>query len=313
MRIQVHPESLREVARTFNRQSAAIQEIEEELCRAIGGLDTWAWDGHSRARAEPLLGRVGPEGRNLAGQLEELGRKLQHVAEEFERTDLFAAQGFSQAQIDQDFSHRPGLPSGGPVRVPRSDFPYEAIIVTIWGGFALSTLSLAWKGFKTITTVHAVLNAPTISGYTGVPDLALKGTLRAPKNWPFWLSVGAEILSEIEENWNEFGGDVPRVLLATLVESALGIGLATIGAGMGALIFGTIGSALGPPGAVIGGKIGAIIGGWLGSKAAEWVENIPAGGQPVARSVEEGIMSAPGYVVDQVLLPFVNGVARPVF
>jgi hypothetical protein len=63
MRIQVHPESLREVARTFNRQSAAIQEIEEELCRAIGGLDTWAWDGRSRARAEPLLGRVGPEGR----------------------------------------------------------------------------------------------------------------------------------------------------------------------------------------------------------------------------------------------------------
>ena len=313
MRIQVHPDHLREVAWTFNRQSTAMQEIEEDLCRAIGGLDTWAWDGRSRARAEPLLGRVGPEGRHLAGQLEELGRQLQRVAEEFERTDLFAAQGLPQAQIDQGFSHQSDFSSKGPVSVPRPDLPYEAIIASIWGGFTLSTLSLAFKGFKTITTVQAVLNASTISGYTGVPDLVLKGVLRAPKHWPFWLGVGAKILSEIGENWSEFGGDVLRVLLATVVESALGIGLTTFGMGLGILLSGAIGSVFGPAGAVIGGKIGAIIGGWLGSKAAEWVENIPVGGQSVARSVEEGIMSAPGYVVDQVLLPFVNGVASPVF
>ncbi|MGQ9803815.1 MAG: WXG100 family type VII secretion target [Anaerolineae bacterium] len=301
MQIRVHPDALREAAQMFARQSGAMREIEHELQQATARLDTWAWDGHSRARAESLLNRVGPESRHLAERLEELEKKLRHVADEFEETDLRVAQGFTQVQMGRATS-------------PQSHFSYEAAMVSIWGGFALSAGSLIGKGIKAITTAHKVLNAPSISGYTGVSDMALKGIQRAPKHWPFWIGMGGEVLSEIGENWNEFHGDVPRFLVATAVESSLGVGMAMGFAAGGAVLVGAVGGAmLGPPGAIIGSKVGSIIGGWVGSKAAEWLESRPVGGRSVAQLIEEGIVSAPGYVVDQALLPLVNSVAIPVF
>lgn len=307
MQIRVHPDALREAAQMFARQSGAMREIEHELQQAIARLDTWAWDGHSRARAESLLNRIGPESRHLAERLEELEKKLRHVADEFEEADLRVAQGFTQVQMGRATS-------------PPSHFSYEAAMVGIWGGFFLSSVSLTGKVIKALLTVHKVLhkvlNAPStsISGYTGVLDLALKGVQRAPKHWPFWIGVGGEVLSEIGENWNEFHGDVPRVLVATVVESLLGVGTAMVFAGGGAVVLGAAGFALlGPPGAVIGSTVGSIIGGWMGSEAAEWLETVPVSGRPMAREIEEGIISASGHVVDQVLLPLVNSMALPVF
>ena len=59
--------------------------------RAIGSLDTGAWDGRSRWRAEPLLDRVRPESARVADGLDELGRKLVRVADTFEQEDNTAA------------------------------------------------------------------------------------------------------------------------------------------------------------------------------------------------------------------------------
>ncbi|MGB9777451.1 MAG: WXG100 family type VII secretion target [Anaerolineae bacterium] len=301
MRIQVHPDSLREVARLFAHQSEAIKEIEGELHRAMSGLDTWAWDGHSRARAEPLLGQVRPSGRHVAERLEELARKLQYAANEFEATDTQAAQKFAPSSIRQAFP-------------AESRFSLTAAMIGIWGSFSLSTISLTARGVRTLAVVDSVLNAPTLSGYTGVTDLALKGVIRAPKHWPFWVGVGGELIAEIGENWNEFGGDIPRVATVVVIESALGVGLSMAGAFAFAWIGGAVGTAIGGPvGAVIGAKVGSIIGGWLGSKAAEWLEQRPIGGQSAAQWVEDQIFQAPGYGVDRVLLPFVNSIARPAF
>ncbi|MEA3338344.1 MAG: CHAP domain-containing protein, partial [Chloroflexota bacterium] len=63
-----------------------------ELQSAIGSLDTGAWDGRSRARAEPMLGRVQQGGTRVAEGLDVLGRKLVRVADVFEQEDDTAAQ-----------------------------------------------------------------------------------------------------------------------------------------------------------------------------------------------------------------------------
>lgn len=89
--IRVHPDSLREAAQVLAYRSRSVAAIGEELQRAVHHLDLGAWDGWSRARAESLLSRVGPESRHLAEQLEDLSRKLARAADEFEQTDNFAA------------------------------------------------------------------------------------------------------------------------------------------------------------------------------------------------------------------------------
>lgn len=91
-RIRIDTEHTREVGRRLNAEGDRMAEIGHELQRAIGRLDTGAWDGRSRRRAEPLLDRVRPESERVADGLEELGRKLIRVAETFEREDSTAAR-----------------------------------------------------------------------------------------------------------------------------------------------------------------------------------------------------------------------------
>lgn len=281
MRIKVHPDYLRQVAQVFSSQSMAVDHIGEELQRAISGLDTWAWDGQSRARAEPMLSRVWPESRQLAEQLEELGRKLQYAADAFEEVDTHAVPRFGDMPADRP----PSIPSAW-TGVQSRETPsaasywlsYGPAAAWTWGGFALGQIPLLWEGVSAIRTAHRVLNAPTISGLSSnvwkdAWTLAQKGVRRAPKaNLAFGLSILSEVVSEWQENWEEFHGDVLAVSTAVVVESALGIGCSIAGAGVGTLVGAATGSVLGPAGVVIGSKIGGIIGGYLGGEMAEWLE-----------------------------------------
>jgi WXG100 family type VII secretion target len=286
MRIQVHPESLREVARTFNRQSAAIQEIEEELCRAIGGLDTWAWDGHSRARAEPLLGRVGPEGRHLAGQLEELGRKLQHVAEEFERTDAIVAdpltpvfEGLSQwtEQASAFFEQFENLktwfavPLVAGLMVPGMTYAGQ---IKLYGPQWLKE----WAGISShLTHIKA----------SNIPKHMAKSALHIGP-----LDVLFEAGSELDENWKEYKGDLRKAAVGVAVDTAIGVGITTLAGAGGAYIGAVIGQILIPipgAGALIGGTLGRIAGTWLGGQLAEKAENIRLGDQELDQWLVEFI------------------------
>ena len=90
--IRIDTARVREVGQRFGREADCLAEIGHELQGAIHYLDTWAWDGRSRARAEPLLARVRPESARLAEGLSDLGRKLARVADEFDREDANAAR-----------------------------------------------------------------------------------------------------------------------------------------------------------------------------------------------------------------------------
>jgi WXG100 family type VII secretion target len=85
--IRIDTQHAREVGRQFTAEGNRLAEIGQELQGAIGSLDTWAWDGHSRRQAESMLGRVRPEGAQLSQQLADLGHQLVRVADAFEQAD----------------------------------------------------------------------------------------------------------------------------------------------------------------------------------------------------------------------------------
>lgn len=91
--IRINTEHAREVGRRLIAAGDRLAEIGHELQRAIGSLDTWAWDGHSRWRAEPLLSRVRPESAQVSQQLSDLGHRLARIADAFEQADGRSAAG----------------------------------------------------------------------------------------------------------------------------------------------------------------------------------------------------------------------------
>ncbi|OQA21914.1 MAG: hypothetical protein BWY63_01075 [Chloroflexi bacterium ADurb.Bin360] len=106
-RIRLNTQQAREVAQRLCAEADALDRMTNSLNHAIGSLDTWAWDGRSRARAESHLNRVAPSGRDAAQMLEDLGRKLRHVADTFEREDATASrnlEGMSWVEWDRDRS-----------------------------------------------------------------------------------------------------------------------------------------------------------------------------------------------------------------
>ena len=113
--IHINTEHTREVGRRLITEGDRLAEIGHELQRAIGSLDTWAWDGRSRWRAEPLLNRVRPESARVANGLDELGRKLVRVADVFEQEDNTAARNLDGMGW-VDFT--PGTGKGGPGKSP---------------------------------------------------------------------------------------------------------------------------------------------------------------------------------------------------
>jgi uncharacterized protein YukE len=94
-RIRVNTEQVMEAGGQLSAGSGRLAEIGHALRGAVGGLNVGAWEGVSRGRAEPLLGRVGPESRRLANDLAALGRTLERVASVFEEEDGTAARNLS--------------------------------------------------------------------------------------------------------------------------------------------------------------------------------------------------------------------------
>lgn len=90
--IRLNTEQVRDTGRRLLTESTEIEEIGQALQHAMDGLDTWAWDGHSRADAEPLLDQMRPQSVQLVDELERLGRMLQRVADRFENEDSTAAR-----------------------------------------------------------------------------------------------------------------------------------------------------------------------------------------------------------------------------
>lgn len=90
-RIRINTQQAREAAQRLYAEADALERVIHSLNHAINSLDTWAWDGRSRAKAEPRLSQVTPAGREVAQALEDLGRKLRRVADTFEQEDAAAA------------------------------------------------------------------------------------------------------------------------------------------------------------------------------------------------------------------------------
>jgi len=103
--IRIHTEQVREVGRQFRAKSEQLNDIDNALQSTIGNLDTWAWDGRSRADAEPMLDQVRPESDRIAQELDRLGQILQHVASSFENEDNTVAKEIEGAFIEDIFDN----------------------------------------------------------------------------------------------------------------------------------------------------------------------------------------------------------------
>lgn len=89
--IRLNTQYAREVAQRLYAEADVLERMTDSLHRAIGSLDTWAWNGRSRVNAESRLNQVLPAGREVVQALEDLGHKLRHIADTFEQEDIAAA------------------------------------------------------------------------------------------------------------------------------------------------------------------------------------------------------------------------------
>jgi len=89
--IRIDTNQARDIGRRLIAEGDRLNEIGHELQSAISGLDTGAWDGTSRAQAEPMLCRARPESEHVAQQLDGFGRQLARVADAFEQADSESA------------------------------------------------------------------------------------------------------------------------------------------------------------------------------------------------------------------------------
>ena len=102
--IRIDTEQVRESAWRFDYASTQLTETAAALRRAIHSLDTGAWDGRSRWRIEPELGRVTPQCQELSEELHRLGRLLDRVATTFEQQDAQASAAVFNLPWDIDLS-----------------------------------------------------------------------------------------------------------------------------------------------------------------------------------------------------------------
>ncbi len=280
MRIRVHPEHLREVAALLARESAEVERIGEELQRAVHSLDTWAWDGHSRMRAEPMLSRVGPESRCAAERLDELSHSLRRIADAFahaDETHRFPSMEYSSSfQPGSDFSlDTLYLQSVSDVfkRIDNLKDIGEVIAAVV---VALGIVrGMTYPGQLIFHGSHSLKKLAGISPYlthiksANLPKHILKQHLKPDAASIAWDFV-VEITGEFAENWQEYHGDIGKVFVATVVESVLGVGCAFLFSAA----FVALGGVLLPgPGAIIGAKVGRIVGSWVGGKVAEMKNN----------------------------------------
>jgi len=327
--IRVDTEHVRDVGRRLIAESDRLNEIGHELQGAIGGLDTGAWDGHSRAQAEPLLSRVRPESARVSEDLDELGRMLVRVADTFEQEDNTAAHNLEgmpwvDFEASGPVSGYPGTGSAWSLLDRVSEwakwaqilkgFPEIGASVLLAGGLTSGTTYIGQTIFH---GGYGLKDLGGVSPYlTHIKDVNIPAHM-AEKAFKSEFGKGnilLEGLSEVGENWEEYKGHIPQVATGIVVDTLIGIGGAAIGAGAGTLLVGTIGGMfLGPVGAVIGGKIGGVLGGWAGGEVADHIEDIKIGGRELDQAVVETITGwgqAGVQAVDQALDSFVDSVAR---
>lgn len=124
-KIRIDTEQVRAAGRRLLSESNRMEQMGHELRRAIGSLDTWAWDGRSRSRAEPMLNRVQPESRRVTETLDDLGRTLMRIADTFELEDSNAARNL-EGMPWVDFGLSGALASLGSIRTS-NDAQYESL------------------------------------------------------------------------------------------------------------------------------------------------------------------------------------------
>jgi WXG100 family type VII secretion target len=95
VQIRIDTEFVKETGRRLGTEANRLAQIGRELENAIDNLDTWAWDGASRARSEPMFNRARAGGKRVAQQLDRLGRQLMRVANVFEQEDNAAARNLA--------------------------------------------------------------------------------------------------------------------------------------------------------------------------------------------------------------------------
>lgn len=110
-RIRIDTVQAENVALRLTRVGYRLHEIRWQLNHAIGQLDLGVWEGTSRARIESQLSRIDPKARELADLLDELGRKLMHVANVFEQRDGEAARAFGDMTW-VNFTQKIGMEAG---------------------------------------------------------------------------------------------------------------------------------------------------------------------------------------------------------
>jgi uncharacterized protein YukE len=308
-----------------------MEQMGNELRQAIGSLDTWAWDGRSRSRAEPMLNRVQPESRRVTEELDNLGRTLMRIADTFELEDNNAArelEGMAWVDFDTTIS---GVPislrspqSSGTVDLSGSNKKEEKTILERFEATG-GVLSIGMDAVAALPAL-SVLSVKYMSGFSGNlwKDAFSLGGKSFARTWRDMaqtplddLDLGAaglvlgsvcEVIGESGENWREYGGDPGKMAGGLFFDSALGIGASLAGGAAGTAIGAGIGGGLGSvvpvvgtsAGAVIGGKIGGIIGGWYAGQWAEDLENIKIGGQELDQTVANAVDRGLDSVIDGV-------------
>ncbi len=309
--IRVNTESVRAAGRRLLAEAREIEQMRDDLERAIDGLDTWSWDGRSRWETEPLLNRVRPQGTQVANELERLGLLLRRVADTFEDEDRTAARNLEEMPwVEWETDGPDSSPSAN--NASDNSLPSEKSWLESLEGW-LGTGATVWDGIKILPAVASVLKAPYVSGLTGniFKDAWALGAKNLTRGWrdlnqpigfsPLVVGTIGEVVSEIGENWQEYEGDVAKVGLGIVVDTFLGVGGSLIGGSIGTFAGAAIGSVFGPVGTVIGGKIGGMVGGWLGGKAAEWVENIKIGDKELDQVIVDTAHNGLNNIVDKVL------------
>ncbi len=319
-RILVYPERLTDVGRRFISDGEHIAQIGQGLSGAVGGLD---WESRARIGMEDDFAAARARAEGLGQQLISHGQRLIEIAERFERADNEAAQ--DAAAIPWTY-----LESTVLRKVSEFADEFDRAKDSAKGAVEiLASIGLAAGLVKGGTYAGQVIfhggrdlkNLAGVSPYlTHIKDVRIPSHLaEAAFKGKFKGKLGAgsillEGLSEVGENWEEYGGDIPKVVTGIVVDTLIGIGGAAVGAGVGAFVFGTVGGLLlGPAGAVIGGKVGGVIGSIAGEWVAEKVEDIKIGDRKLDQAVVEtvtGGIQASAQAVDHALSSFVEDVAR---
>ena len=216
--IRIDTEHNREVGRRLTAEGDRLAKIGHELQRAIGSLDTWAWDGRSRWRAEPLLNRVRPESAHVAEGLDVLGRKLVRVADTFEQEDNTAARNL-EGMGWVDFE------SGGSstLWVDLADNDVEVEKFKDWktkADIVLSVGEVSFEQFKLWMESFGVVDEYVLEVLYYQDDAV--EILSVSEEWSQWI---VQTPISVDSGWSAFKNALPKQLTGKLPLIGLGINL----------------------------------------------------------------------------------------